>query len=154
MKDLEPNPADVRATLQINFAISMMYSMPLALVGMHIALLEASYLDISVCYLVAMAMASIAAAVMSCVDIRSPLPIILTALILGLFSAIALVDFQEIDDQSTREEIIERAKHKFMVSLAIGGVGYTLGIIGLKVQLNQLVPRKLYLLHSQKLYLG
>ena len=93
MKDHEPKPADVRATLQINFAISMMYSMPLALVGMHIVLLEASYLDISICYLVAMGMATIAAAVMSCVEIRSPLPIILTALILGLFSAIALVDF-------------------------------------------------------------
>ena len=34
MKDSEPNGADVRATLQLNFALALMYSLPVTLVGL------------------------------------------------------------------------------------------------------------------------
>ena len=53
MKDSEPNAADVRATLQLNFTMSLMYSLPVTLVGLQIVVLEADFTDISTCFLLA-----------------------------------------------------------------------------------------------------
>ena len=57
-----------------------------------------------------MAVSAFGAAIMSCVEIRRPLALIVAALLLGLLSAFALIDFKEINDQSSKDEIIERAK--------------------------------------------
>ena len=131
MKDLEPNSSDVRATLQINFAISLMFSMPLALIGLHLVRLNANYLEISLCYVVSMAIAAAGAAIMSCVEIRKPLALIMTALLLGLLSAFAMIDVKAIEDHATKSEDIEKARFKFMAGLSIGSLGFTIGSIGL-----------------------
>ena len=80
-----------------------------------------------------MAVSAFGAAIMTCVEIRRPLALLVTALLLGLLSAFALIDFKEINDQSSKDEIIERARVKFMVGLSIAALGFTIGTIGLQL---------------------
>jgi len=53
MKDAPADQTDVRAVLQLNFVVSMMYSLPVTLVGLQLILLEADLSQISTSFLVA-----------------------------------------------------------------------------------------------------
>ena len=153
MKDSEPNAADVRATLQLNFTMSLMYSLPVTLVGLQIVVLEADFTDISTCFLLA-ALVSLLGGAVRVLKIQRPATLISTGLFLGLASALVMMDYRDTDTAAERAENVRKVKLKLIAGLAIASLGYTIGSIGLQDQIRRLVPRKLYLLYSGDLWLG
>ena len=130
MKDIEPNAVDVRATLQLNFTISLMYSVPVTLVGLQIVVLDASFKNISTCFLFAMIFACVGAAV-RLLKIERPVTLISAGLGLGLLSALAMMDYRETNTMSEKTEHLHQVKLKLITGLTIASLGYTIGSIGL-----------------------
>ena len=91
---------------------------------------------------------------MRLLKVERPVTLISAGLLLGLLSALVMMDYRDTDTAAERTENMHKVKVKLMAGLTVASLGYTIGSIGLEDQMRRLVPRKLYLLYSGELKQG
>ena len=146
MKQGPPNENDVQATLHLYFVVSLMYAVPLAIVGLQLVLIGADAFEISKCFLVASS-ASLVGLILcwKCASCCKPSTLVTAGLTIGLVSAFFLLDYKA--SNSTEEKMETRGKvlTDLMIGLVLTTIGHTVARCGLETQLLQLMPKSQYL---------
>lgn len=146
MKDSPPNTVDVRATLQLNFVVALMFSLPVTVVGLQLCLLTADLSVISTCFLVATLCSWIAHLVArsSVTTCGKPATLITLGILLGLVSSFLLIDYKRTN--STSEKLVESnldiVQRNLIIGLTLSMFGYTLSSMGIEAQFKDLMPRR------------
>ena len=103
MKEGPADAADVRATLQLNFVTSLMYALPVAIVGLQLVLMKADLTQISTSFLVANIAAwtglIVARQMTKCCK---PAVLIAAGLFTGLISSFFLIDYGKANQTSEK----------------------------------------------------
>lgn len=151
MKKGAADQADIRATMQLNFVVALMYVLPVTVVGLQLVLMQTPDLtQISKSFLVASIaffLGDITAS--SLLKCYRPASMIVFGLIIGLISSLLLLDYG-INTTAKKQVMPEKIAMKLMVGLTMTTLGFTLSKVGLDNQLLSLLPRSQYLYNQGK----
>ena len=143
MKEGPPNGSDVRATLQLNFIVSMMFSLPVTVVGLQMCLLSTNLQFISTSFTFAMFCSWVAQIISRNIQSCSkPATQITLGLMIGLVSSFFLIDFKYTNTTLEKLEDEASCTRNLLIGLSMSAFGYTLSSVGVEEQIKNLMPRR------------
>ena len=129
MREIEPDKGDLKTTSALFFASELFFFSAITLVCLEIILLEVNISYISNCFLSASAAAwtSLLAGYLVKSRGADSRLIVSISLILGLISALIMLDYASTDTMTERKENLDLVKKKLIIGITVAAFSYVLG---------------------------